>query len=68
MSAPDQVNGSAQEAIRAAEPEQYQGLPSGSYTDLKLVGQLKVPPHLISTSSLITVSMNSAMPPLIICI
>ncbi|KAJ5120187.1 hypothetical protein N7448_010856 [Penicillium atrosanguineum] len=36
MSAPDQANGSAQEAPHAAESERYQGLLPGSYTDLKL--------------------------------
>lgn len=44
MSASHQANSSAQEAPQAAEPERYQGLLPGSYTDLKLVGQSKPNP------------------------
>lgn len=69
MSAPNQANGSAQEAPRAADPEhyRYRGLQPGSYTDLKLVSQLHPHNHGIRPS-LMNISMNSAMPPLIICI
>lgn len=66
MSAPDQASGSAQEAPNA-NPEQYQGLLPGSYTDLKLVGQSD-PYKADVRSKTDQYTMSSGMLPPVICI